>query len=73
MPIAPFELQRISADGFDILQHDQQGYIVGLQPSYAGPFVNTSRTRAMQSKVADWINRMMSVAPLDSKDTLIQP
>jgi len=73
MPIAPLELQCVPADGFDILQHDQQGHIVGLQPPYAGPFVDASRTWTMQSEVPNRVDCMMPIAPLDPKDTLIQP
>jgi hypothetical protein len=71
--VAPFELQCVSAHRLDVLQHDQERYVIALDLPDPGPFVDASRTRAMQPKVADGIDAMMPVAPLDAEHTFVQP
>jgi hypothetical protein len=73
MAVAPFELQCVSADRLDVLQHDQERYVVALDLPDPGPFVDARRTGAMQSKMADGIDTMMPVAPLDAEHAFVQP
>jgi len=63
--VAPFELQRISPHGFDILQYDQQWYIIRFEPALPRPFIHTCGTRAMLSEEADRIDRTVAVTPFD--------
>jgi hypothetical protein len=73
MAVAPFELQCVPADGLDVLQHDQQRYIIALQSPDAGPFVHASCTGAMQSKVPNGVHTVVPVAPLDAEHAFVQP
>ena len=73
MAVAPFELQRIPSDRLNVLQHYQHRHIVVAYLPYAGPFVDTGRAGAMQSKMPHRIDPVMPIAPLDAEDTLIEP
>jgi hypothetical protein len=71
--VAPFELQCIPADWFDVLQHDEQRHIVGFEPPHSGPFIDTSRTGAMQAEMAHWIDTVVSITPGDSQYSFVKP
>jgi len=73
MAIAPFKLKRIAPNRLNVLQHDQERDIVGLKATLSRPFVNTSRTGAMLPQGADRIDRLMTVTPLNSQYTLLDP
>jgi hypothetical protein len=71
--IAPFELQSIPADRFDILQHDQHRHIIRLESQFARPFIRASGTRTMLSQEPDRIDALMPVIPGDPKEPLLDP
>jgi hypothetical protein len=73
MAVAPFELQRITADWFDILQHDQHRHIIRFESQFARPFIRTSGTRAMLAQKPNGIDALVAVIPGHPKDPLRDP
>jgi hypothetical protein len=73
MSVAPLKLQSITANRFDILQHNQHWHIVTPQLPHASPFVDAGCAGAIEAKVSDRIDTMMPVAPLDPKHSLVEP
>ena len=73
MTVAPFELQGIAANWFNILQHDQQRHILTFQSPHTRPFIDTGRTGAVQAKMTNGIDAVVPVAPFDPEYALVQP
>jgi len=73
MTVAPFELQGVAANRFNILQHDQQRHILTFQSPHTRPFIDTGRTGAVQAKMTNGIDAVVPVAPLNAEYPLVQP
>jgi len=73
MTVAPFELQGIAANWFNILQHDQQGHILALQSPHTCPFIDAGCTGAVQTKMTNRIDAVVPVGPFDPEHALVKP
>jgi hypothetical protein len=64
--VTPCKLQRISPDGRNILQHDEERDIVRLKSALARPFIDTGRTRTVLAEVAHRVDALVAVTPFDA-------
>jgi hypothetical protein len=71
--IAPRKLQRIPSNRLHILQYDQEGYIVRLQPPCTRPLVHASCAGTLLAEIPDRIDGIVPIVPFDAQHTLLNP
>jgi len=71
--VAPLELQRVPADRFNILEHDQQRNIIRLDPKLARPLIGAGRAGTPLPEIADRIDALVPISPLDPEHPLVDP
>lgn len=73
MSIAPGELQGVTSDWLDILQHDQQWHVVWLEATFPCPFIYAGGTGALLSEMTDRIDPLVAITPLDGQHPFFDP
>src|SRR2546430_8806833 len=63
--VAPCESQRVSADRFDILDHDEQRHLVSIDAELTGPLIGAGCAGAVLPEVSNRIHPLVPVGPFD--------
>jgi hypothetical protein len=71
--IAPRDLEGISADRFNVHQHNKERHIVGLDSKLTRPLIGAGRTGTMLAQIPDGINGLVPVTPFDAQHPFVQP
>ena len=71
MSVTPRELECISSDRLDILEHDHDGHIIRFQAEFSGPFIRAGRAGAPLPQIPDRIDGLMAITPRDTQNAFL--
>ena len=71
--VAEGELQCVASDRFDVLHCDEDGNVVRRELECTGPFVRAGGAGTVLAQVADRIDALVPVGPLDPEHALLDP